>query len=496
MQTESDSRTGVAAAGEPLLQPGDTPVVYAGRRRWVVASAIGTVVILVAVMVGWAGYAHFRDQGTHEAIDAGQDQFVQVLSRFDEAESVDDLNDAARSAGRVVDTLSGYASDARNSSNDLAVAAGDLLEAQAALVSALAAVERLTPETLKSWQATNAAMTEADGEIDAATERLSAVDAGTARELRDPAPTLGHIRKTVGVFAAGALTGVTEDLLTQLSTARYTTDVQRAAADAAQFGVAVESALAGLESGSADAQVVESVGALLIQVNALAAIDADNLDAWPTSRVALQTAVAGVAALNDIGTRAIGNLNHLVSGATQELSDWKVEYTDAAADRKRDRSRLRQYESGVRTQLRIYSTAREDASKIFDKLNSQNLLNTSNFFYDATREREYIRDALQYMDPPASMRPAHEQLVALLSDAVDVMGIAEISGWDWLMWCEGLIDLPAGCDFRDAASWKEFSAGSSRISKDSDAARSQWRVSLDSAWTALDERKLPVRPAV
>lgn len=496
MQTKSDSGTSGAAAGELLLRLEEAPVVSAGRSRWVVASAIGTVVILVAVVVGLAGYAHFRDRGTHEAIDAGQDQFVQVLIRFDDAESVDDLDDAARNAAQVVQDLNEHASSARNSSNDLAVAASDVLEAQADLVSALVAVEGLTPETLKSWQATDAAMTEAGEKLDAATEGLSAVDADAAGELRDPTPTLDHVRKTVGVFAAGALTGVAKDLLTDLSTVSYTTDVQRVAADAAQFGVAVESALDGLEAGSVDARAVENVGALLGQVSALAAIDAENLDAWPSSRVTLQTAIAKVAALDDVGSSAIGNLNQLVSGATQELADWEVEYADAAATRKRDRSNLRQYESGVRAQLRMYSTARNDASKVFDKLTSQNVLNNSNFFYDATREREYIRDALQYMDPPESMRTVHDQLVALLSDAVDVMGIAETSGWDWLMWCEGSIEVPAGCDFHEAPSWKEFSAGSSRISKTSDAAQSQWRVSLDSAWKELDERKLPARPTV
>jgi hypothetical protein len=494
------------ACGHPVADTVDSRPPQGRRRIWGAKptkrtaglSAAFVTLCLVLGFVAVTVYGHFRDKAVRDALASAQTAFDQVLAEFTSASDIEGLNRAGRVSESTSPVLEEELAAVEDSETDLAIAVAELIRAQAGLVSTLSGLSSLSAENLDSWQTISRALSEYSADVEDEAQELSDIDSSAGDGVHDPGEAVSHVRSEVGAFAASALSEVTAGLLQQLRTAGTTADIRQVAAEAARYDAAVSAALDGVDGQSADAQMVTDVGAVLTEVNRLAAIDAENLDAWPESRVALQLGLAKVPVLGDLGRRAVALLDSTIERAQQRLSDWKLAYDEAVADRADDRAQLADYEDLVRGQLQLYSQARTETSAFLDQTSDGYLAYEQiSYFPEARQQRQRIRDALGYATVPDGMRDTHDRLVALLSDAVSVMAIAEANGFSWAFWCEGLIALPpGGCDFKDSKSWREFSAGSSRISAEFPNVQAKWAAALVRVQREVQQRSLPPRPEV
>ncbi len=484
-----------------LLQPAPTeqvPGEVNARSRGRLLVALGTAAVTLGGLVAGGVWLTGADErAARDAFEAGQLLVAPLVSDLEAAETDDDLTAITDAAEAVAEELNEAADEAVGSDTEFGTPAASVLRHQADFSAAVAALET-DADSLSAWAQAAAVTQESADALSDQMPAMRSADKGAADSVILLDEAAAHLHVFVGRSASDFLSATSADLLRQLGGARYTTDVQRIAGNAAPHAAALPALLDSLGSAQGDLAesrpTLEAMGRLLDEVSALGALDAENLRVWPESRVALQTTSAAIPDLTAAGRQAIGNLNQLVATGLQTLADWRVEYAEAVQRRNQDRAVLQRYVPTVRTQLRLWDQARNEASDFVDRLIDRDPIPDFRFFAKATRSRQNIRDTLLYTEVPRQMQREHRALVDLLSRSVRVISIAKFDGLNWWLYCE---ESPAAsCDFRDSDSWQEFSAGSGRLSADIPGVIARWESALSRVRVGVAGRQLPSKPAV
>ncbi len=250
-------------------------------------------------------------------------------------------------------------------------------------------------------------------------------------------------------------TGKVESALAELATAQTTVDVQVVANRSADDGLALE------EEPSMDSRA-QGAAAALSAIAGLKALNADTLDNWPQLR---QTVDEAVRDMVDPGksfdpASALTNIDLVVTRGQEALATWQMEVAFATSAREKENAAVNQYDGQAQAQISRYNQLRNETADWLSRAEESNTYRYSDavdYFTTGTSERRAVRDSLSALTVPEALRPQHEEILAVLTEAVDGMQ-SMVEGLEANQRCFGL-----DCPLASTAGYQRFESQSQAI---------------------------------
>lgn len=482
---------------DEVLVPDEEQTSPPGRRRATVAVA-GVLALVVLAGGGWAGVRYLQDGDVRRALAASTTAFNGVVRDLSGAGDVGQVAAAAATADGAADRVEQAAQRLSAGAGEAAVVR-DHLEAEKAVLIALAALAPLEEDTLKTWSAAYAALAAAVEQESASRADLRRVRAGAASDLGDVEAMLDRLTATVSPALAEDATGEAGRLARALDAAEKTADLRSLATTSAAEATAARSAAQTLPEGEGK-QVLGGYADVLAAVADLAQVDGESASVWKAARAEMAAAFRSVSASADApaldvqARQALASADGVVAAATAAFADWRAK-TDAAVEaRAADGEDLKEYAAFFRTQTKSYEQLRQDLStftaRVEDPGADVSYAEGYAFLSQAGEDRRLVRDTLVGTSVPDGAQEAHSEVVAAIDRAISAVQ----SAYDGL---EQSQDCFEDCPYyRDTTGWQTFLSESDAISKGYARALTRWDASVVAAERAISNRPLPPKPSV
>ncbi|HSV39871.1 MAG TPA: hypothetical protein VLI04_14025 [Nocardioidaceae bacterium] len=473
-------------AAPPLVTPPDPR-----RTRNIVVGGVLALVLILGAVWGWS---YLRDRPVRSTLDDAASAYARLLEGLASAESLDDIRAAAEEAGDVADVLARAEMELAGHNGDLADAALVLVRGEHDLATAATRLNALTQDELGVWGAAESSLAQAREDVAAAKAALAEVDADEAGAVDDPAKAIDNVRSVVGDAATRVLTRSVIGLVDQLGVAERTAQVRRLAVEARNESAVVTAALVGLSGDSAD--TVEVIGAVFDQLAKLEALDAGHLGVWADERVATVAALAEVVeadgapkAFGTAVTRAVDNVDRLVSSGRAAIKQWRAELERAKRKQARAKRTLTAYTTAVSEQLTAYQTLRSELADFFQQVEDGSTEVDARAVLQAAYDgRRGVLVALKAVEAPGSLLDVHAELERVVQRATRVVKAA-YDGLDEAFYCDG-------CIYTESESYQTFSLASAAVGAEFAAAERGWQQTVTEVEESISDKALPKKPVV
>lgn len=472
------------------------------RRSPMRARVLAVVGLVTALLAAGAvvGVRYVGGAGERRAVEDSAAAFNGVLRSFSAAGTTEEVSLAAGKAEEGAERLAGVLRRLAGEDGQQARLIRSHVEAEAALLTALAALGPVDERPLETWGASHAALEEAMQGESRTRERLARRDADAVAGLEEPEAVMTGVTTTVGGVLAEDAVRQASALVARLDAAALTADLRKVGDAAGAEAPAVADATAAL-GGTDQAEVLSGYGALVTALAPLSRIDGESTGAWKSVRQAVSTAVGAVVAAGGGSTSglrtelpaALASVDGVLKTADAKMADWKAAHAAAAEARKDDSAELASYVDFFRTQTKGYEQLREDLSAFFDRVEDPNAgvtyYEAFGFLSQATQDRQSVRDVLNGTSVPDEVRAEHDAVVAVVDRAIGAVQAA----YDGASQASDCIEY---CYYRDTPGWEVFQTQSEKISKDYAAALRAWDAASAAAKTTIAKRPLPAKPEV
>lgn len=167
-----------------------------------------------------------------------------------------------------------------------------------------------------------------------------------------------------------------------------------------------------------------NAAAALHAIAGLSDLGADTLANWPRLRTTVETSLRGASTPSaPIDPAAsLSNVDLVVSRGQQALGAWFLQVAAANDAREKQTADLERYSSQAQSQISRYNQLRNEAADWLKRANASNTyqyVDALNYFDKATSDRRAVRDALASMTVPDDLRSQHDEILAILTEAVD-----------------------------------------------------------------------------
>lgn len=481
-----------------VLPPARSRLALTRRQSLLAAAALVAVVALIAA--GLAGSRYVADGDLRAALASSTRDFngvVEALTVAGSAENVATAADQAdTAAGRVDDALTRLGSV--SGPEDSAVRAQ--LEAEKALLLAVAQLEGVGSDPLMSWGAAHDDLTAAMKTEDGTRIALERFHGDAARALADTALMLTKVTAAVGPVLVDDATDESTRLLKSLASAKTTADLRKLGDAAAPEQAAVAAAAQALPVGDGK-QVLTGYAAALSALADLSKISAESTGGWAGIRAELAQTFGQVAAaagstgganVRVVLDGALAASDQVVTSAAAAIADWKAKTDAAIKARGTDTEALESYSAFFRSQAKTYEQLRLDLSAFTKRVEDPGVYyyEAYSFMSQAAQDRRYVRDSMVASDVPAGVREAHQDVVSAIDRAISAVQ----SAYDGLEQSQDCYDY---CPYyRDTPGWQRFLSESDGISTSYSSAMTRWETAVAASKNAIANRPLPAKPQV
>ena len=287
--------------------------------------------------------------------------------------------------------------------------------------------------------------------------------------------------------AEASAVAVVQGTFDQLATVSNTADVRRVAGEA-------EASRSQLNVTEESPGVVTSADAALTAVAALASLNGDTLDTWPTMRAQIEASVAPVATSETAVAAGPGveAVETVVAKGKDTLALW---FLQVLADKNANTEALGavdRYESAVNVQISRYNELRREASDWVDRARLEGSYRASDaerFFSQASSDRRAVRDSLSALTPPPGLEAQHAELLAVLTAGID--GIESM--------LDGLYDNDIcryDCYLSETTGYQQFQIASGQITQRYGLAVDNFRAAIAARKAELANTGGPPKPEV
>ncbi|HET7691067.1 MAG TPA: hypothetical protein VFK41_11830 [Nocardioidaceae bacterium] len=459
---------------------------------------VGGVLVLALILGGLWTWTYLQNRPVHDALDRAAASYGRLLQALDGASSLKEVRAAAAVATEVADALADTQMDLAGRSGDLADAALDVVSGQHEIAIAAARLGAVSERELGVWGSVEGALASARTQLVDARRELSDVDGDEAARVDDPAAAIDNVRTVVGDSATRVLATSMQTIVDRLGTARRTAQVRDTAADAHAESAVVSAALVGLSGDTA--AVVSAIGEALKQVALLQGLDADHLDAWEKAREGVVSSLGVLTEADRMGdrfgdrfgaqaTRAVDNLDGLVSAGRVAMRQWEADLARAKRKQARAQRALTAYDDAVAEQLTRYQELRSElAAFLLQVAESDEELDARGVLDSAVEGRTAVLEALEELTPPAALDEVHAGLEDVLRTAVRVVRTAA-DDLDKAYYC-------GDCDYAESDSYQTFSDASEQLASDYAEAEAAWRRAVGRLEVRISDKSLPTKPVV
>jgi hypothetical protein len=475
---------GLSFTEEEPLPPPPVRRSWAGRLlRWLLVLAL----LAAAAVVGlrWQG-----EQDVRDVLASSTATYTRVVEAVGDARDPEALASAAALAPRAVQRLDGDLGRLRPGDRGRRAAVRDQVEAEQAVLRALAPLERLADGPLGVWGRAHEPLADAVAEEGRTRIALGAVDAGAARALPDTAAAVRRLSAAVGSALVSDVQRSAGELLDDLAAAQRTADLREAAGRATGQRSAVAVAADGL--GGADAAVLSEFAAALDAVRDLEQVTPADTAAWPGIRSRLSEHLRFVADSDD--SLAAGSVrarlplvltavDGLVARAAEAHAAWQPLHDAAVAQKASDAAALQRYATALRGTADEWSRLRSDVTALAGRRTTPTAGAVVELGVLATTG-DRLLSALRTTAVPEGAGTAHaalvssaEALTSTLATVLDELRDAE---------CQD-------CPVSDDPGWRSLDRGAS-ASSSWDTAFAAWERAVAEADAAVAAREPPPPP--
>lgn len=506
----------VAAATEPVeLQTMPTPdvepteraqeVQRRSYRRW---TLYGLLVLLVvaAVVAGMFAYAAMQRRPLVAALALSSQEFASAVKEVATAEDLAALTDVAEELPGWIRPIETQADFLRSKgSGGLAAAASNVAAAQAAYLVALQPLADLDPTKMEDWPEISEAIAAATADLEGSAAELRAVDPAAVGDASfGVEPATAAVETAVALTTADNATARVREVIALVAGAQRLDAVRAAGGAASAASLELQAALSTLEDlAEADAAVERLAleAAFLDELSGLEDLTDTTLGSWSTaSATVAERADAMVEALalspsERSGVRADlrgmrANIDALVAAGKKELAQWRRDVERVKTQRDVELAALAAYESGYRTQMERYNDLRDSTADFTERIREDfgvTYDEAYSAFYDGISQREEVRESMNGLAPPDSVRSHHLAVVGVIDDAIAAMQAA-VDGLSDSQFCY------FDCYYEDTAGWQRFQAESERITDEFGDVTSAWDAAVSARRSELENLELPKKP--
>lgn len=280
-----------------------------------------------------------------------------------------------------------------------------------------------------------------------------------------------------------------QDSLTSLTNATTTAQVRAVAVTARQQSEQAKAAQIKDPKVQADVAALSSIATL-------EALNADTLGSWPTMRGPLdQTLAAASETENPLQTQmALTKIDGIVSSGQQALATWQTANATAIAARDTQVKDLGDYEAAVMAQLSRYNQLRNETGDWVTRSkrdNSYNFSESMDFFDRGTADRRAVRDSISALKPPTQLRGNQDELLAVLTEAINGMQSAVDGMREQFYSCYGV-----DCRLTNTAGYQDFLRVSDQLSGRYGKAYDDLIAAIELVRAEMQNQQLPPQPEI
>lgn len=500
------------AAEDVVVPAADDVVVEKPRavRWWHRRSVLVAVVTALVVGLGFGGLTLFNAMNRRPvvaALTASSVEFADAVAAMASAGDLAAVSETAEEMPgwlRAIEVQQQLLESTR--SGGLQQAAQLVVAAQVEYLEALRPLADVEPDDLSDWPGLATSLADATASLDSAMAALTAADAAAVGDANtDASAATLSVETAVALATADKATLLVERSIQRMASAVQLADVRAAASRAEESNTELRAALETLE-GLADAEATQErlslQAAFLDGLAGLQALTAENLGAWDALQVSLteqsDQMVAGLGLKAADRATLAAELREMrasvglrVSTAQRRLAAWRRDVREAERQRDEELAALAAYESGYRTQMERYNDLRDNTADFTERIREDYGVTYDeaySAFYDGISQREEVREAMNALSPPDSVRSNHLAVVGVIDDAIAAMQAA----------VDGLADSQFCyyCYYEDTPGWHRFQDESDRITDEFASVTSSWDAAVSSRRAELEDLKLPARPEV
>lgn len=496
--------TANVAAEEPLLDP--PAAVRWWRRR-------STILVVCLALVGGLAYAGvtafnaFNRRPVIAALVASSQEFSDAVAAMGATENLVAVSETAEEMPgwiRALEAQQDVLSGARASG--LRTATSAVIEAQIGYLEALRPLSDVDSTDLSAWSDLSQSLNGATEELRRSLQTLGAVDSAAVADadIETNASTVA-IETAVALATADNATLAVGRATDRMGGAVQLADIRAAAGVAEQAAGELQAALEtleGLSDGEATATKLSLQAAFLDELAGLQLLTSENLSAWDAMSASLTDSademIAGLelkpadrSALNSELREMRASVAATVTSARKRLAAWRSDVREAEEQRDEELAALSSYESGYRTHMERYNDLRDSTADFTERIRDDYGVTYDEAytaFYDGISQREGVRDAMNALSPPDSVRSNHLAVVGVIDDAIAAMQAA----------VDGLADSQFCyyCYYEDTPGWRRFQEESDRITDEFASATSSWDAAISARRAELENLELPERPQI
>lgn len=485
-----------------------SPAPAAWRRRRAPVVAIAVLVAASLVFGGLTAFNAMSRRPVVAALAAASDEFDDAMDTVAQAQDLAEISGVAADVPGWLHAIERHRDELDGARNtQLRSAVVDVLDAQLAYLLALRPLTDLDSASLSDWPPLAESMTDAASALEAASGRLLGIDAATQGDLSgNTSSATIAVEKAVALASADNAATAVRRAIDETSSASVLEEVRAGGAAAATSAAELLGALTTLEDlGDSDAlqQQLTLQAAFLDELSSLESLTEDSLTSWPTISASLKETGTVMIAEMDLAARERTSLtsdlrqlrsqvDDVVTTARQRLRRWREEVRRAETARDEELAALSTYESGYRTHMERYNDLRDATADFTERIRDEYAVTYDEAytaFYDGISQREEVREAMNALSPPDSVRSNHLAVVGVIDGAIAAMQSA----------VDGLADSQFcyfDCYYEDTAGWRRFQDESERITDDFASATAAWDAAITDRRSELENLELPPKPDI
>lgn len=468
----------------------------ADRSRAVV---IGVAVLVAVALVGGGllALSYLGDRDVRSALSDSQQPYRAVLSGLASADDVAGVLTVAARGGGVAPTQAGRARGLSTRTDAYGRAAAGQLRAQAAVLSAVAALTALDQTPLQTWGSAQPTLAEALDAEGVSRSALAPHDGDAVRGLPDAAAVLSGLAAAVAPELSSDAAGQARSLLSRLQAATRTAELRDLAGTAAAQRAPLEAAVVTLPDG-ADKTTLAGMSTALASLGALGEVSGEDPGAWESSRAGISAGMtqladgSGDTVLAAALPGALAAVDRVVGQAAAAIADWRAQTKAATEARDADALALKEYADAFRSSMARYAQLRQDLQTFTARVEDPNTfvspMDGFTYMSTAAEERQAIRDSLNWMTVPTDVRGAHTEVVGVIDRSIRAVQ----SGYDGLeqwWYC-------SDCAYSETPGWTTFQKESDAITTSFASSVDTWEAAVAGATSSVTNRALPAKPDV
>lgn len=501
-----------ATPSDARAEPDDEPAVDDPARPWwrrrTTLIVTGIVVLLGLAAAAFLIYEAMTRRPIVAALAAASTEFADAVATVSEADDLEQVSAVASDVPGWIRTIETQR-DALTATRGTALQSASLevIDAQLAYLASLRPLADLDAESLTDWPPLAESIQDTTTSLQNAGSDLRAIDGAAAADMFiDTSAATTAVETSVAVASADNATAAVDRVIADLTGATKLDDVHAGAdlaADAANELQAALTILENLAEGEATADRLTLQATFLDQLAGLESLTEETLAAWPATSVELRESgeemVAGIdlspadrSALTADLREMRSTLDGIVSSGRKKLNAWRNEVERAQEARDAELSLLTAYESGYRTHMERYNDLRDSTADFTERIRDDYGVTYDEAytaFYDGISQREEVREAMNALSPPDSVRSNHLAVVGVIDDAIAAMQSA----------VDGLADSQFcyfDCYYEDTAGWQRFQQESDRITDEFASVTYSWDAAISARRDELENLDLPPKPEI